>query len=186
MPLTSNNFSKVMPLTHTDGDVYCTLEHGLGRNISNAVQHNSVGAGLDNLFSLEGPIEVLEIIGFVTDVTNVAAVTVARLEAVGTGAAAALTLAAGTVLTGMNVNSVVDRHGPVAVALGLHDAAAIVVEDETVNILLSPFRIIPEQGATNYIRFGYTGGAGTDFTIDWRMIWRPLGVSAATANVLAV
>jgi len=184
--LTSNHFSKVAPLDYPLGSPYSMLQYSGGRNIDTVTQHNGVGASSDNLFSFDGSIHVLEITGTVTDVTNVAAVTLARLEAIAGGAAVPITLAAGVALTGMAVNSIVDRHGPVATALHFHDAVALAVEDETVNTLLSPFRVYYENGSTNYIRFAYTGGAGTDFTIHWQMRWRPLGEDGVRANVVAV
>jgi len=143
------------------------------------------GAQTENLFEVEGAVEVLQLFGHFHDVTDVSAITAAHLD-IYDGASTDLTLAAGTDLSGVIVNSMIGRTGAATSALTLLDSANASIIDGAVGLdLFAPFAANAKEGTKTYIRFCYTSdGGGCEAVIHFNIIYRHL-LDDAGSNITA-
>jgi len=151
--------------------------------LGSAVSHDLVVDGTpngiqnNNIFSIEGGVEILRLFGHFSDVTDVSAVTAANFD-VYTDAPTTiqLTTIAGTDLSGSSENALIGRTDTAAVALDYLNSDQVRIIDGAVGLdLFAPFIVSAEYSRATYLRFNYTSdGGGAEFTIHFEAVWRPL------------
>lgn len=169
------------PSSLTDNSPFDSLMKGEGILVTKLITCDGDGAQADNLFSLIGTVDILEIWGVcteATDATDLADCSFALFDG-----AATLELTdsgAPTDCSGMAVDDVVFKNGASAsVALAYNDIATGVLTDLTQTIA----RISKKTGQNTYIQFLFNGDVNTDVDIKFYVRYKPVSDDGALAAV---
>lgn len=148
-----------------------------GLLVTKTLTCNGDGAQKDNIFTLTGTVDVLEIWGVCTEATNSTDLADCYLNL--NDATADLDLTdhdAPTDCSGMAVGDVVFKNGASAtVALAYHDIATGELTDLTQTIA----RISKKTAAATNIQFCFNGDANTDVDIKFYVRYRPISDDGA-------
>ena len=173
------NVAKSASITANSPNDY--MMRGEGIVVTKTNTCNGDGAQTDNIFSITGTVDVLEIWGVcteATDSTDLADCSFAVYD--GTATLELTDSDAPTDCSGMAVGEVVFKNGASAsVALAYHDIAAGVLSDLT----QTKVRISKKTGASTYIQFLFNGDANTDVDIKFYVLYKPVSDDGAIAAV---
>ena len=152
---------------------YCVMHRAGGYLATKTVAMVGVSAAASyDLFNFTGLIQIKEIWGVFTDVTNVTAITAASFDVDDGAATEPLTSPAGTVLSGATLDSSIAKLGGAAVALDFAKADQVRVSENAVGPkLFTAAELTPKSTTTCQIRFTCTTGAVEDFEIQFWCAW---------------
>ncbi len=142
---------------------------------------NGNGAQTDNLFSITGTVEILDIWGICTEATNATTLSNNSL-AIYDGTATLELTDSGTPTdcSGIAVGGAIFKNGASAtVALAFNNNSAARLADVT----QTKVRVTKKTGAATYIRHLFTGDADTDVDIKWYVRYSPVSDDGAIVAV---
>lgn len=163
--IVNNKFNHPFPSQAdvVDNTPYGALIRGKGRVVTKELSLDGTGAQTDNVFTVTGSVEIIDIYGVLTDATDVTTLSGASFTAYdGTNTVDITESTTGVDLSGATVNSLIIKNNTNANAAVLNDSSQVRVNDTVTNEIFAPFIITAKNGATTYIRFNFTGDADTD------------------------
>ena len=150
-----------------------------GGSVSTTNTLDGNGAQNDNLFTFTGFIEILNIVLVPTNVTDATTVTTCYFDAWDGANSVDITAAGGTDLAGVTPGSLALKNGDNTVALSLNTSAQV----RAINDARAGLTLVAKGGATNYIRFNFTGDANTDVDTMVIVVYRALSADGGVTAV---
>lgn len=167
----------------TDGisgnSLYAYTKYNNGSPVSKQLTISGNGATQTNVFTFVGTIEITKVIAVCTAVTNSTTFSTCYFNAYDGTNTVDVTLNTGVDLSGITQGSIVRKNGD-------STAAAVYSKSDQVRAIINgdPSLILnAKSGATNYIRFAFTGDADTSVGMMFVVQYRPLSVTGAIAAV---
>lgn len=168
--LTNLNTAKTSSITANSP--YAYLANGEGILVTKSITANGDGAQTDNIFTLTGTVDILNIWGQCTEATNatdLAACSFALYD--GTATLEITDSGAPTDCSGINVGDIIFKNGAsatVALARMNNDAGALT------DLTQTKCRITKKLGATTTIQFLFNGDVNTDVDITFYVKYIPV------------
>jgi len=162
----------------------CYDARGSGILIVNEITIVGAGASI-NLFQITGTVELMRIYGVVTDVTNIADLTLPHLALWDSAADVLLSAAAGPDCSGVPLGSSLIKTDAAANALALLNATNGAIYESDKKEIPTPTVLQQKTGGVDtFTRFKFTSAGGLNCKIKWFSEWRHM--CGDSGNVVAV
>lgn len=146
---------------------------------------NTTGAQTDNIFTITGCVQVLELWAECTEATNATTLSTCYFDMYDGTSALELTDNAGTDCSAITVGSVILKSDVATAVLTklANGAGALLDGAANTTRVFCPFIMIKKTGVATYIRFCFTGDASTDVDLKFYVKYLPVSADGSIAAV---